>query len=126
MKNLIKTSVLLFIAASFLTLTSCKKDPSVLKIYVKSSSNQLVPGARVTIAGDIYSNPPTREFVDTAITNSTGYATFDMDKYFGSKPKKSEVGYFDVYVKSDNKKGKIDGARVRVHITNVETVKLDN
>jgi hypothetical protein len=126
MKNLIKTSVLLFIAISFMTFTSCKKEPSILKVYVKSAANQLVPGARVTIAGDIYSNPATREYQDTAITNSTGYATFDMDKYFGSKPEKGEVGYFDVYIKSDNKNGKIDGARVRVHITNVETVKLEN
>lgn len=126
MKNLIKPSVLLFIAVFFMTLTSCKKDPTVLKIYVKSASNQLVPGARVTIAGDIYSNPATREYVDTAITNTTGYATFDMDKYFGTKPAKSEVGYFTVYVKSDGKQGSVEDTRVRVHITNVETVKLSN
>lgn len=117
---------MLFASVALLALTSCKKEPSILKVYVKSSSNQMLPGARVTIAGDIYSTPPTREFVDTAITNSTGYATFDMDKYFGSNPEKGEVGYFDIHVKVDGKQAQLDGSRVRVRITNVETIKLPN
>jgi hypothetical protein len=126
MKNLIKISLLSLASALILSLTSCKKDPSILKVYVKSASSQMVVGARVVIAGDIYSNPATREYVDTAMTNSTGYATFDMDKYFGSKPQKGEVGYFDIIVKSDGKTGTLHDSRVRVRITNVETVKLPN
>lgn len=126
MKNLIRTTLLMFVGAIAILFASCKKDPSVLKVYVKSASSQSVVGARVVIAGDIYSTPATREYVDTAITNSTGYATFDMDKYFGDKPQKAEVGYFDIIVKSDGKTGKINSSRVRVNITNVETVKLPN
>lgn len=125
MKKVLRISVMLVASVVLVTMTSCKKEPSVLKVYVKSSANQLVPGARVVIAGDIHSTPATREFVDTAMTNSTGYATFDMDKYFGDKPEKAETGFFDIIVKSDNKTGQLNGARVRVRITNVETVKLN-
>lgn len=108
-----------------MTFASCKKDPSVFKVYVRSASNQLLPGARVVIVGDIYSNPATREYVDTVITNSTGYALFDMEQYFGANPQKGEVGYFDIIVKIDNKV-QTGRARVRTNITNVETVKFDN
>lgn len=126
MRKITKITLLAFVGMMMLTLFSCKKDPSVLKVYVRSASNQLLTGARVIIAGDIYSNPPTREYVDTVLTNSTGYAVFDMDKYFGDKPKKAEVGYFDIIVKYDNKSTTMNDARVRCRITNVETVKLNN
>lgn len=126
MKNKIKLITFAFAGLAMMLLASCKKDPSVLKVYVKSASGEMVVGARVVIAGDIYSTPATREYVDTAMTNTTGYATFDMDKYFGDKPQKAEVGYFDIIVKNDGKTGTIDDSRVRVRITNVETVKLSN
>lgn len=125
MKKLLRFSLMLCAGLMLLTFASCKKDPSVLKVYVRSASNQLLPGARVVIVGDIYSNPPTREYVDTIISNSTGYAMFNMDEYFGEKPEKGEVGYFDIIVKIDNKVA-TGRARVRANITNVETVKFDN
>lgn len=123
-----KTSIFSFLTLAFLAmllLASCKKEPSVLKVYVRSVSEQLVPGARVIIAGDI-NKEPTREYQDTVMTNSTGYAVFDMDKYFGEKPVKGEVGYFDIIVKQDDKTVTLYDARVRANITNVETLKFKN
>lgn len=126
MKHTRLFSLMLFAGMMIFMFSACKKDPSVFKVYVRSNANQLMPGVRVIIAGDIYSNPPTREYVDTIITNSTGYAVFDMDKYFGSKPKKGEVGYFDVIVRTDNAIATKNDVRVRANITNVETVKFTN
>lgn len=121
-----KTAIFPLIGFAFLAmiaLSSCKKDPSVLKVYVRSESEQLLPGIRVIIAGDI-EKAPTREYQDTVMTNSSGYAVFDMDKYFGDKPEKAEVGYFDIIAKSDDKTATLYDARVRVNITNVESLKL--
>jgi len=125
MKKIAKISAFLLLSVMFLSLTGCKKDPSVLKVFVRSAANQLIPGARVIIAGDTYSNPPTRAYADTMMSNSTGYAVFDMDKYFGEKPAKGEVGYFNIIVKLDNKTAN-SSVRVRANIANVQTVKFSN
>lgn len=122
MKNLIKAGALSLVLLFTLgTLSSCKKDPSVLKVFVRSSSNQLLQDAKVIIIGDINSNPPTRSYVDTIMTNSTGFAFFDMTPYFTDKPTRGEIGYFDILVKKDGKTG-VGRIRCRANITNVETV----
>ncbi len=123
MKQFLRITALFLLTISFTGLQSCKKDPSVLKIYVRSNSNQLVPGAKVVIVGDINSDPATRTYVDTIMTNSTGFALFDMTEYFGEKGKKGEVGYFDIIVRKDTITG-LGRVRCRAHITNVETVYL--
>lgn len=112
-------SLMLFFIVGFVS--SCKRDPSVLKVFVRSSSNQLLQDAKVIIVGDINSEPPTRSFVDTVMTNSTGFALFDMNKYFTDKPQRGEIGYFDIIVKKDGKTG-TGRIRCRANITNVETV----
>lgn len=121
MKQFLRITALLLLVVSFSSLQSCKRDPSVLKVYVRSHSNQLVPGAKVIIVGDVNSNPATRAYVDTVMTNSTGFALFDMTDYFGEKGKKGEIGYFDIIVKQDTIAG-FGRVRCRVNITNVETV----
>lgn len=123
MKQILRITAFILLAISFTTLQSCKKDPSVLKVYVRSHSNQLVPGAKVIIVGDVNSNPETRPYVDTVMTNSTGFAVFDMTEYFGEKAKKGEVGYFDIIVKKDTLTA-FGRVRCRTNITNVETVYL--
>ena len=101
-----------------------KKDPSVLKVYVRSASNALQSGAKVVVVGDLQSNPPTLEHVDTLITNESGFVAFDMDKYFNTSGE-ATTGYFDIIVKKDGKEA--DGyVRCRKHITTVETIFLPN
>lgn len=107
---------------------SCEpKDPATLKVFVRSSTNQLIGGAKVVVIGDQQSNPPTQDFVDTAFTNSSGFATIDMDQYFDLYRNGDEntTGYFDIIVKQNTKvaSGK---TRCRIHTTSVETIYLPN
>lgn len=107
-----------------LVLSSCKKDPSVLKVFVRSYNNELVKNAKVIIIADKDSDPPTPEYVDTIQTNSSGFAYFDLEDFYSQLGKKETVGYFDVLAKSDTKEGK-GYIRCRKHITNVITVNLN-
>lgn len=107
-------------------LQSCKnKEPSAIKIFVRSESNELVEGAKVVLIGDIDSNPETLPYVDTLITNASGFATFNMEEYFNEAGEDSEIAYFDIVSKYDTKKA-FGYIRSRVHTTAVETVYLQN
>jgi hypothetical protein len=120
MKKGISLVCLLFL---LLTLTNCKKEESILKVFVRSASNQLINGAKVIVIGDQQSTPPTGAFVDTVFTNSSGFSTISMDNYFASAD--NTTGYFDIIVKYNSKVG-IGYSRCRVHSTSVETVYLEN
>lgn len=123
MKKLLKFSFLLI---TIITLTSCEpKDPAILKVFVRSSTNQLVNGAKVIVIGDQQSNPPTKEFVDTTYTNSSGFAVVDMDQYFNTSGEDNTTGYFDILVKYNNKLA-TGYSRCRIHTTSVETIYLPN
>lgn len=104
-----------------IVLSSCKKDPSVLKVFVRSSDNQLVSNAKVIIIADVNSDPPTPEYVDTVQTNSSGFAYFDMEDFYAKLGKKETIGYFDVLAKKDQTQGS-GYIRCRKNITNVLTV----
>lgn len=121
-----KLGLFVFVCLSIGFIQSCKnKEPSAIKIFVRSASNELVEGAQVTIVGDINSNPPTLAYVDTVITNSSGFAVFEMKAYYDAAGESNSVGYFDIVAKSGTKvtDGRI---RSRVHTTAVETVYLPN
>lgn len=106
-----------------IVLSSCKKDPSVLKVFVRTYNNELANNAKVVIIGDVNSDPATPAYVDTVQTNSSGFAYFDMEEFFSMLGKKETTGYFDVLAKRDTKQG--DGyIRCRAHITNVITINL--
>ncbi len=119
-----KKLLLLTILFSTLLMMSCRpKDPAILKVFVRSSTNQLVNGARVVVIGDQQSNPPTLEFVDTSYTNSSGFTTVDMDQYFSTSGEENTTGYFDILVKSNNKEA-TGYTRCRINTTSVETIYL--
>lgn len=104
---------------------SCKsKESAILKVFVRSSSNQLMNGARVVIIGDQQSNPSTKAFTDTSYTNSSGFTSVNMDDYF-NKYADQTTGYFDILVKL-NTKNATGYSRCRVHTTSVETIFLPN
>lgn len=123
---MIKAFHLIIFLISLLIITGCaSKDPAILKVFVRSSTNQLTNGAKIIVIGDQQSNPPTMEFVDTAFTNSSGFAVVDMDQYFNKLNDKNAVGYFDIIVKFNNKIA-YGYSRCRVHTTSVETIYLPN
>ena len=125
MKKLFFIAFGAILSVSFL---SCEpKDPAVLKVFVRSSTNQLIGGAKVIVIGDQQSNPPTQDFVDTTFTNSSGFSSVDMDQYFDLYRDGDEntTGYFDIIVKHNNKVGS-GQTRCRIHTTSVETIYLPN
>lgn len=117
----------LFFLFSLFIVSSCKnKNASILKIYVRSASNQLLEDAMVVIVGDQSSNPPTLAYVDTLLTNKSGYVEFNMQPYFDlAGEKKNPTGVFGILIRKDTKEGE-GTARCRVHITNVESVNFPN
>ena len=123
MKKLLFLPLLLLVLVTSLSCES--KDPAILKVFVRSSSNQLVSGAKVVVIGDQQSNPATLEFVDTSYTNSSGFAIVDMNEYFDVSGKDNTTGYFDIIVKYNNKVG-TGYSRCRIHTTSVETIYLPN
>jgi hypothetical protein len=128
MKKLLSISLTL----ALLLLVGCtKKEDAIIKVFVRSATNQLVYGAKVIVIGDLQSNPPTEAYVDTTYTNSSGFTTFIMKDYFklaedSSNPDVSKTtGYFDILVKSNNKEAS-GYTRCRIHTTSVETIYLPN
>jgi len=111
--------------AMLLVLSACKnKNPSVLKVFVRSSNNELMQNAKVIIIADVNSNPPTPSYVDTVMTNSSGFAYFEMDDFFDGLDKGESTGYFDIIAKKDVRQGS-GYVHCRAHITSVETVYLE-
>lgn len=119
-----KYGIFLFALVAAVILNSCKnKEPSVAKIFVRSASNELVVGAKVIIVGDVDSNPATNPYVDTLITNGSGFAEFNLQSHFDEGGKDYTVAYFDIIVKTDTQTA-FGTIRTRVHTTAVETVFL--
>jgi hypothetical protein len=119
-------TALSIIISTMMVTASCKNtDPSVLKIFVRSASNELLEGAQVVVVGDLQSNPPTNVFVDTLITNSSGFVEFKMNNYFDAAGESNSTGYFDVIAKKNTKSGS-GYVRCRAHLTTVETIFLLN
>lgn len=107
-------------------LQACKnKNPSVVKIFVRSASNELVDGAKVVIIGDPSSNPATNNYVDTVVTNESGFASFNVQPYYDAAGEDNTIAYFDIVAKSGTKTT-LGYIRSRVHTTAVETVFLPN
>lgn len=122
--SILSLFILMVLGIGFLQ--SCKnKEPSVVKIYVRSASNELVTDAKVVIIGDPSSNPPTLNYVDTLLTNGSGFAAFDVQPYFDEAGEDNTVAYFDVVVKTSTKTS-YGEVRSRVHTTAVETIFLPN
>ncbi len=121
----IKTTVLLTLFLASI-LYSCKNnDPSAIKIFVRSASGDEITDTRVIIIGDLNSNPPTNEYVDTVITNESGFALFNLKSYYDEAGEDNPVAYFDIVVKTDSI-DELGYIRSRAHTTAVETIFLSN
>jgi len=123
MNKMVRNIGYLSLISILIVLSSCKKDPSVLKVFVRTYNNELASNAKVIIIADVYSDPPTPAYVDTVQTNTSGFAYFDMEDFFNQLGKKETTGYFDVLAKRDSKQAS-GYIRCRAHITNVITINL--
>jgi len=122
-KNLVMS---VLIAFGVLLMPSCvKKEPSILKVFVRSSDNILTQDAFVRIVADI--NKETPEYFDEMKTNNSGVATFNLDELFDQYGKKDEkVAYFTIYAKDTVDVYTIEKARVKAYLTTTETIILKN
>lgn len=120
MKILFLSSIIIILSLSL----GCQtKDPSILKIYVRNYNNILEKEADVMI---VLKSEVLTEYHLTTVTNDNGYATFNLDEFFGQfSTKEEKVADFKVYATSKtNKKGDIM-ARPRAHLTSSNTIKLE-
>jgi|SRR5690554_4330943 len=124
--NIKNTILAILVVMSAIAFTSCEKDdPSILKIFVRSSDNILTPDAQVRIVGDI--NKDTPEYLDEKKTNESGVATFTLDELFDEYGKNEDkVAYFTVYAKDTAEFYTLGKARAKQHLTSTETIILDN
>lgn len=120
-----KTILSLFIIVASIIVVSCEKDdPSVLKIYVRSSTNSLVQDAEVRIVGDV--NKDTPEYFKERKTNGEGIAVFELDELFEEYEKNDEmVAYFTVYARDTAEFFTLGDAKAKAHLTTSETIILD-
>lgn len=121
-KNAILTLVTVM---SLVLVSSCAdKDPSVLKIYVRSNANILTPDVNVTIVADIDKDTP--EYMAEVRTNESGAAIFVLDELFDEYGKKDDkVAYFTVYAIDTAQFPTIATARAKQYLTSTESIVLD-
>lgn len=124
LKNNIKIGLSLL---ALLIITSCVKDEdSILKIFVKSSSNTQVENATVRIVGDLKKETP--EYLKEELSNENGVAIFKLDDlYDGYSKDEKKVAYFKVYLMDTlGKYNFASNVKTKANITSTETVYLKN
>lgn len=124
MKTITSKIAFLILILSVAFVQSCKdKAPSVAKIFVRSQSNELLAEARVVLIAAIDDNESETEYVDTLMTNSSGFAEFNLQDYYSKVGKSISVATFDVICRKSGQEG-IGRIRTRVHTTAVETIRI--
>lgn len=116
---------LLLVCSVMFFLGACKKDPAVAKIFVRSQNNELVSDAKVIIIADKSENGIGLEYVDTVMTNASGYAEIVLNDYFTKSGKTSTVANFDIICK---KLDMVGTGKIRCRANNlaVQTVFIFN
>ena len=110
----------------------CKEKPSLLRVYVRKSDNNLLDKglyAKVLISSDASSTPPTSKFSEAKMTNDASFAEFNLDAFFAihraTYGDSVRSGYFKVNVKLDEIEGDTT-VRVTYKTTSVQTIYLNN
>lgn len=101
MKITLKKSVLFSLLALTTILAACKDDrPSVAKIYVRSESNELLSDAMVVLIAKTIDNEAKIEYVDTLMTNASGFAQFNLENIINKRVKISLLLILTLCVKN--------------------------
>lgn len=114
----------LFVVISIF-LPSCKnKEPSILKVYVRSAKNILLPNATVRIVGDIDKDTP--EYYNEKRSNEQGVAIFKLEDLFNQYGEdEAKVAYFTVYARDTSIYYTTMTARAKAHMTYTKTITLE-
>lgn len=105
---------------------SCrKKDPSILKVFVKSNNFILTPDATVRLVGDLSEGTP--EYFEEKKSDANGVVEFNLDNLFSSfEEKQNAVAHFTLYAKDSSALFTSKDVRAKIHLTSVETIILDD
>ena len=123
MNRLLRPFLLTLLALFVLNLTSCEKPQSLVKVFVRDASGNLVGDVEVKIISSTNSDPVTAKHSDKLRTNTSGFCTFNLDTFFASQIATSRDGYFDIVVDKDQFSG-LGTVRATYQTTQVQTVKF--
>lgn len=126
MRNIIGVFALLF---AVLTIQSCKDKPSMLRVYVRTSNDNMLLdkglSAKVLISSDPTSTPPTAKYSDAQMTNDASFAEFNLDGFFATQKATYgdtvREGYFKINVRRDEFEGDTV-VRATYKTTSVQTI----
>lgn len=123
MKNYtLKLLSLTLLLVSFTALNGCQeKDPSLLKIYLRTADGNIVSDVDIILIADEYSTP---EYNDEQTTNQSGFALFDLDMHFKTYGKEAKAGDFKINARV-NGVTYLGTVRARGYTTTEETFYLD-
>ena len=123
MNRLLRPFLLTLLALFVLSLTSCEKPQSLVKVFVRDASGNLVGDVEVKIISSTNSDPVTAKHSDKLRTNTSGFCTFNLDTFFASQIATSRDGYFDIVIDKDQFSG-LGTVRATYQTTQVQTVKF--
>ena len=123
MNRFLRPFLITLLALFLLNLTSCEKPQSLLKVFVRDASGNLVGDAEVKIISSTTSDPVTAKHSDKLRTNTSGFCTFNLDTFFADQIATSRDGYFDIVVEKDQFSG-LGSVRATYRTTQVQTVKF--
>jgi hypothetical protein len=123
MNRLLRPFLLTLLALFILNLTSCEKPQSLVKVFVRDASGNLVGDVEVKIISSTNSDPATAKHSDKLRTNTSGFCTFNLDTFFATQIATSRDGYFDIVVDKDQFSG-LGSVRATYQTTQVQTVKF--
>jgi hypothetical protein len=116
------------ILIGFLTILGCKEKPSILRVYVRTSDNNLLSkglNAKVVISSDPNSTPPTAKYSDAQMTNDASFAEFNLDGFFATQRATygdtTREGNFKINVRIDELEGDTT-VRTTYKTTSVQTI----
>ena len=123
MKRFLSFSCSFILVLATLFLAGCKAPESTLKVFVRDKDFNLVGDVKVKIVSSSSSTPSTAKYSEKAQTNSSGYATFNLDTFFKLQIATAREGYFDIIIEKDGIEGS-GSVRVTYQTTSVQTVQL--
>lgn len=123
MKNYtLKLLSLAVLIAAFTSLSGCQeKEPSLLKIYLRTAEGNIVSDVDIILIADEYSTP---KYNDEETTNQAGYALFNLDMHFKTYDKEAKAGDFKINARI-NGVTYLGTVRARGYTTTEETFYLD-
>jgi len=108
-----------------IVLPSCaKKEPSVIKVFVRSSDYVLKSDVLVRIVSEVDKGTP--EYYDEKRTDESGVSTFSLMALFDQYDKKEDhIAYFTVYAKDTLGSYTVAKIRAKANLTATETIFLN-